>query len=155
MLPLSLTSLQWENLDIVHYSCDFQNVDSLICLMNHYFGLELHQSIKTTSCIYPAQFQKPSTWRISLSLTFHEERSRAALLRVYESYTLESHFLGVLPASLDICPKQNFNWPVACLVCLRDGAIVLHVDCMFAQQQRENRIHQDDRCDCSVLTVHI
>lgn len=54
MFPLSLTSLHLETLDIMHFHADFQNSDSLICLINHYSGLELHQSIRTTSCIYPA-----------------------------------------------------------------------------------------------------
>lgn len=139
MFPLSLTSLQLETLDIMHFHCDFQNSDSLICLINHYSDLELHQSIRTTSCIYPAH---GGLVCLQLSTKNAEECGRAA--------PLESNFLGVPPASHGTLPKHHLNWPVACVVCLRDDAIVLHADCIFAQQQRENRIHQDDRCECGI-----
>lgn len=69
-----------------------------------------------------------------------------------ESFPLESSYLGELSISLHTFPLQNVNWPAACLVCLCGDAIVLHVDCIFTQLQSANRIHQDNMCDCSLLT---
>lgn len=136
MFPLSLTSLQLETLDIMHFHSDFQNSDSLICLINHYSGLELHQSIRTTSCIHPAH---GGFVCLQLSTKNAEE-----LLR-WSPVFLEYRQRRVALFQSNISTDQLL---VLFVFVMMPG--VLHADCIFAQRRRENRIHQEDRCDCGI-----